>query len=99
MRELEEIREVFEKYSEDNEFLDFDKAKNKKSNRADLHGLILLDELFPGSNMLINAAEHDQIWFSISEEGIRKLTDEQILELSRCGIFLGDEFDSLTMFI
>lgn len=72
---------------EGDEFLGFEeKVKDKRSQRADLHAFMLLDELFPGSGDMVTGAEHDEIWLDIEDEQVETLTDEQILELSWCGV-------------
>lgn len=73
---------------------------NKRATRRDLHGMMLLDSLFPTDNTrdLISASEHDQLWFSISEEQIETLTDDQIRELCGAGICYDESVNSLTMF-
>ncbi|MEE9612838.1 MAG: hypothetical protein V3W19_16415 [Desulfatiglandales bacterium] len=90
------MEERFEKYSD--EYLKFERVENKKSKRADLHGFLLLDELFPGNRDMISAAEHDEIWLDIEGEQLEKLTDEQIIELTRCGIRYDEESNCLAMF-
>lgn len=76
----------------------FDKlVQNRRSNRPDLHALLLLESIFPGRDGdIIGHAEHDQIWLDFDEDDSEKLTDEQIVELSACGVFYDE--DSLSMF-
>lgn len=88
------MNEIFEKYH--GEYLEFDRIENKRSNRPDLHAFLLLDELFPGDRDIISAAEHDEIWLDIESSDIEKLTEEQIVELIRCGVRYSE--DSLAMF-
>ena len=88
------IENNFEKYND--EYLKFELIKNKKSNRPDLHAFLLLDELFPKNRDMICAASHDQIWLDVDGEDAEKLTEEQIIELVRCGV--GYDEDSLCMF-
>ena len=97
------IADRFEAIEEGNDipFLRFDLVENKRSNRPDLHAMIRLDEWFPSNKKqdIIAGASHDQIWLDTAEEDIEKLTDEQILELLRCGVFYDSDNDSLTMFV
>ncbi len=95
MNEEANIEEIFEKHN--NEFLEFDRVENKRSNRPDLHAFILLDELFPGDRDLISSAEHDEIWLDITTEDIGNLTEDQIIELVRCGVRYDEE--ALCMFV
>lgn len=71
---------------EGDEFLKFEKVANKRSQRPDLHAFLLLDELFPGTKDIVAAVGHDEIWLDVDDDQIETLTDEQILELSWCGV-------------
>jgi hypothetical protein len=90
-------RERWGRYAD--EFLKFDRVEPKKSNRADLHAFLLLDEVFPGKGDIVAAASHDEIWLGVDlhYEGLSPLTDEQVLELVRCGVRYSD--GSLCMFV
>jgi hypothetical protein len=68
------------------EFLKFEKVANKRSQRRDLHAFLMLDELFPGNRRLVLSASHDEIFLDIDDDKVAMLTDEQILELSWCGV-------------
>jgi hypothetical protein len=90
------IEEVFEKYN--NEFLTFDKVENKKSKLADLHAFLLLDSIVTTANNIVGSAEHDVIWLDVDiDELAEKATEEQILELVRCGVRISE--GSLAMFV
>ena len=93
------IAERFEALEGPYEGRRFDKIKNKRSSRRDIHAYLLLDELFPkpGSDM-VSAVEHDVIYLDIEPVDIDKLNDEQIIELARCGVFYEEETESLAMF-
>lgn len=82
-----------------NEYLKFDRVENKRSQRADVHAFMLLDELFPGNQDLIGAAWNDEILLDISDEQIESLTEDQIIELRRCGVRWRGDSDSLSMFV
>lgn len=92
-----DTHERFEEVNDD--YLKFDRIENKRNQRPDLHAWLLLDELFPhpGHDM-VSAAEHDEIWLDVEGEKLETLTDEQILELVRCGVRHDDEHDCLAMF-
>jgi len=75
----------------------FASIENKRSNRPDLHAFMLLDELFPGTMEIIAGAAHDEIFLGIYEEQIALLTDDQIIELIKCGVRYGE--DCLCMFV
>jgi len=85
----------------DDEYLKFDRVENKRSNRPDLHAFLLLDSLVPGrdgkSDDMIGGAEHDEIYLSVDIEELEKvITEDQVLELIRCGVRYNEE--SLCMF-
>ncbi len=83
-----ELQDRWEEVSDD--IFGFEKIENKRSQRPDLHAFLLLDELFPGTGDMVSAAEHDEIYLAIEEKQAETLTDEQIIELSRCGVRCGE---------
>ena len=98
----DQLEELFKKHSVD-ELCAFDRVEPKRSQRADLHAMLLLDELVPAEKYpcpdLICSAEHDQVWFGIDLEELAKvITEEQVLELVRCGLWI-DDGCSLTTFV
>jgi hypothetical protein len=97
--EERDVYEIFKKF-EENDYLEFEEVENKRSNRRDLHAFLLLDELFPIAidrhDDMISAAEHDEFYLDVSWGNIEKLTDDQILELTRCGVRCDE--DALCMF-
>ncbi len=93
-----DIESVFEKYT-DEEFLKFERIKNKLSSRPDLHAFMLLDSLIPGYRDMVGAAEHDETFLSIEPDELAEVaTDEQIIDLIRCGVRY-DHDDGLCMFV
>lgn len=94
------IHERWERISNDGEeYLKFERVLNKRSNRIDLHAFMLLDSIWPKERIMIASAEHDEIWLEVSEEQMEQLTDDEILELSRCGVRHDEDSDSLAMFV
>lgn len=81
----------FEKHND--EYLKFERVEQKLNHRPDLHALLLLDSLLPGAGRsMISAAEHDQYWLDVDVEGLAEIiTDEQILDLVRCGVNCDDD--------
>jgi hypothetical protein len=93
-----EISERFELVSDD--FCKFELVENKKSKRPDLHAFILLDGLFESSDRdIVAAASHDVIYLETSSEDCEKLTDDNIIELTRCGVMYDSENECLSMFV
>jgi hypothetical protein len=65
-----------------------------------LHAFNLLDKLVPGTRDMISAAEHDEIWLEVSPEELAKVaTEEQIIDLIRCGVRYERGADSLALFV
>lgn len=96
----EEIRELL---TDSIEFLKIENLPKEKlyCSRIDLNGLILLDKLLPNYNTksIIAASEHDIIYLEGDlEELIKTTSKEDIINLSRCGIFYDKEYDCLAMF-
>lgn len=93
------LQETWGKH-EDGEFLKFERVQNKLANRPDIHAFLLLDKLVPGDSDMVSAAEHDKIWLNVQVEELAKVaTEEQIIELIRCGVRLDSSTDSLAMFV
>jgi hypothetical protein len=101
-----EIAEIYNKYQEgDYAFLDFELVENKRSTIPDLHGMLLFAEIFKPQHRIVSAAEHDQIWFNHGDleedenyNSIFPITEEQLLELFRCGFSFDEETESFFAF-
>lgn len=95
-----QLQALFEKHDE--EYLKFERIENKYSKRHDLHAFILIDKILANSEDqydIISAAEHDEIFLNANmEELARLITEEQVIELIRCGVRY-TEFDTLGMFV
>lgn len=90
--------EQYEKHSD--EFLKFERVQNKTSGRADLHAFNLLDKLVPGKTDMVSAAGYDKIWLDVSPKELAKAaTEEQIIDLIRCGVRYDNSTDSLALFV
>ena len=96
--EQENLQQFFDDH--EGNFLEFDLIQDKLSNRPDLHAFLLLDKLVPGSGDIVDSAAHDEIFLSVDVEELLKVaTDEQLLELSRCGIFYNEEYECLMSYV
>lgn len=91
-------KEQYERNS--GEYLKFDRVKNRTSGRPDLHAFNLLDLLIPGVTDIVSAAEHDKIWLDIEPKTLSAAaTEDQIIELIRCGVRYDKYVDRLTMYV
>ena len=68
------------------EYLKFHRVENKKSTARDVHAFILLTNKFKITRDIIASAAHDEIYLDVSDNEIPQLTDDEILELVRCGV-------------
>ena len=97
--DVEELRELFRKNVDGDEFLEFDRVELKRSSRPDLHAFITLDRMVGGSGDIIAAAEHDVIYLDISISELAKVVYEtDIIDLIRCGVLLDEGNDYLMMY-
>jgi len=91
-----DIKEIFE--SVNDQYLEFESVENKRSTRPDIHAFLLLSELDPdGKGDMIQSAWHDAVSLSFDEDLIENLTQEQVIELTRCGVRYEDGY--LCMFV
>ena len=95
------VEKVLKKLEED--FREFGRIPKEKrrSNRPDLHAFMLLDELVPDTDNIIDTAEHDFITIGVDilQLGRAGATKEQLLELVRCGIYFDEDLGCLCMFV
>jgi len=85
-----ELRDLFEAH--DGEYIKFERVSNPRSKRPDLHAFLLLDELVPGDSDMISCAWHDNIGLDIDLSDLAGvITEEQVIELIRCGVRIDDE--------
>jgi hypothetical protein len=49
---------------------------------------------------MVSAAEHDEIWLDVDCEELAKvITEDQVLELTRCGVHYDSGYDALKLFV
>lgn len=93
---MRNIAEFFDAHNDD--YLEFELVENKRSNRPDLHAFLLLDSIVSGKFDIISSAEHDEIFLEVETEALNNFaTDDQLIELIRCGVRLSDGY--LAMFV
>jgi len=92
------LKASFEKA--DDEYMKFEKVSPKLSNRRDLHAFMRLDQWFPSDRFddLISAAEHDEYYLDIPIDQLVTLTEDQVVELSRCGVQFDASLECLSLF-
>jgi hypothetical protein len=92
------ITKIF-KDNED-EFLKFENCTEKVCERADLCAWAILDRLVPGDDDMVSSAEHDEIFLVVEPNEIADIaTEEDIINLIRCGVRLDTQFDCFAMFV
>jgi hypothetical protein len=91
----EKIKAMFEKFEDD-----FLKAPEDWY-PLDLRAFNLLSKLCPGSRYIVQAAEHDEIWFAVEMDELEKsgITEEQVKELVQCGVRYDNNIDCLATFV
>jgi hypothetical protein len=65
--------------------------------KKDLSAFNYLHRRFGGGENIIDGAGHDVIYLSV--KGLSKLTEFDVLYLTRCGVLYDQELDSLFMFV
>ena|ERR1017187_64630 len=96
---VKEIKDLFEE-NNDEEFLEFKRVRVKLTDRKDLHAFLLLDRLVPGKDDIVGGAEHDEIFLCVGLESLAKTaTEEDILDLLRCGVRVDEYGEGLAMFV
>lgn len=90
----DELEALFKKY--DHQYLE--KSPTPRHPRRDISAFLLLHELCPAHDDMVSGAVHDVIYLDPSLENLASsnITEEQVLELVRCGVRLND--DHLSMF-
>lgn len=94
-----DLEKVFEKYND--EYLKFELVENKLHSRPDVCAFLLLDKLVGKSDRdIIAGAGYDEIFLDIDcRELAKKVTDEDVRTLARCGVRYDEGLDSLAMYV
>lgn len=94
---IEDLDEFFEDHED--EFLKFDRIENKRHARPDVHAFLLLDSLLPGDEDIVCGASHDEIYLNVDVEKLLEIiTEDQLIELHRCGVLYDEDYDGLMMY-
>jgi len=94
------LHEIFESFND--EFLEFDRVENKRSKCKDIHAFLLLEEIMDGQieNRIISGIEYEEYFLSVDcDELAKRITRDQVIELTRCGVRYSDNYDCLAMFV
>ncbi len=95
---LEQMVQWFETHND--EYCKFEGVRAPRSSRRDLCGFMLLDLLVGGTEKMIGAAEHDEIYLSVDVDQLAEvITEDDVITLLRCGIRYDEEYDCLAMFV
>jgi len=90
MTDIDEIEKLFEKHEKENK--NFERIENPPSNHPDLCAFLLLDKLFPAKQgKIISSNDNYGICLSFSPEEITTISEEDVVYLNRCGVFLNSE--------
>jgi hypothetical protein len=95
-----EIHGFFESHNE--EFLKFERIPEaeRRHERSDLCGMLLLAERFPGTHDMVAGAEHDEIYLEAHADGDEwPLSEDDVIYLTRCGVRWDDDNNSFCMFV
>ena len=93
--------EAFFKQHGDDEYLKDQNIKPERRlhRRRDMNAFLLLDRLIPKNSVMIDGAQHDVFYLNVAPEELGEVaTEEDILDLIRCGVHYDDETDSLAIF-
>lgn len=98
------LEELFEKHND--EYLKFENVKNPLHPVPDICAFLMLDSIAPsyyrgsgGRCDIISGSDHDEFWLSTSLDKVaEKATEEQIIDLIRCGVSYDSEHDAFSMF-
>ncbi len=95
---LDKWEQFFEDY--ESEYGKFDRIINKRHHRPDIHAFLLISEVLPeDKGKIIRDAEHDQFYLDGDPETFfKRATEEQVIELIRCGVGYEADLESFYMY-
>lgn len=97
MMTKEELIELFDKH--DDLYFKIEEGKTPPAN-PHLHAFNLLQTLLPRQSDVLSFVEHDIIYLAHDlEELASVITEEQVIELIRCGLHYTSSHDCLSAFI
>ncbi len=86
----DQIEAFFEEHED--EFLKNENIKPERRlhPRPDLNAFLLLHRLHPNTEDMVSGAEHDKIWLAVEIEELHAASEDDLLDLMRCGVMLDD---------
>jgi hypothetical protein len=93
------LSDMFEKFEHMD--LRFEDIENPPSTYRDISAFLYLEKLLGSGNGLpmVNTVAYDQFWLHVDCDALEKVaTDEDILYLLRCGVYLDRMCNCLMMF-
>lgn len=92
------LSEIFKKH--ESHYCCFHEIESPKTKRRDLQAFLILDSIFKDNKKIISGVDTYSIYLSVEiEELAQKATEEQILDLIRCGVSYEEKYDSLTIMV
>jgi hypothetical protein len=92
----------FEERADDFGKIEDVKTARRLHRRADLNAFLLLDKLLTNGNdsAILVDARNEQVWLSPKPwEVMQRASEEDLLDLVRCGVFYDEDNDSLSMYV
>jgi hypothetical protein len=96
---IDKFASLFEEH--ENEAFKFENIPSgcRLSGRRDLNAFLLLDKLVPSTHNVVCGAEHDKIWLHTSIGLLLDtITEDQVVDLIRCGVGYDVGCEALWMF-
>jgi hypothetical protein len=97
---IDDIERLYDEHED--EHLEFKNIKPERRlhRRPDLNAFLLLDKLVPGDRDMVQVAEHDEFWVEVRPKQVAAVaTEEDILDLMRCGIMYDSDIESFHSFV
>lgn len=94
------LKELYEKHNE--EFLRYNKIKNPMHRQVDLNAFLMLDKIAPLNNDrdIIAYAAYDEITLAFDPKKVAEnATEQEIIDLIRCGVRYDTDEECFIMFV
>ena len=92
------LPEVFKKH--ESHYLHFEEIKDPKTKRSDLQAFLILDSISSCQGNIVAGMDTYSIYLNVEVEDLEKnATEEQIIDLIRCGVCYEEKHDCFTIMI